>query len=83
MLAAVLKKPILQSWLDMLEEFNLDPEVITLSGLPAALVQARQQEVLRQSQGFLNMGFSKATLFSIFPILRESVAIVENESSMR
>lgn len=64
-LAAIVKKEVVRDWLSLLEEFDLDPELITLSGLQAALSLIRQQEDTVPSQGLLNVGFSKATLFYI------------------
>ena len=64
-LAALVKKELLQGWLELLGEHNLDPEVVTISGFPTAFNVCRYDQEAPGSSALLQVGFSSATLVNI------------------
>lgn len=65
-LVALLQKDLLREWLELLSEYDLDPEVITISGLPAAYNLCRFRQDRADSFVLLDVGFRKASLFLVF-----------------
>jgi len=64
-LAALVKKDVLRDWLDLLGTHDLDPEVVTISGLPAAFNVCRFDQEGPDSPALLQVGFGSATLVNI------------------
>jgi general secretion pathway protein L len=64
-LAALVKKELLQNWLTLLGNHNLDPEVVTISGFPTALNVCRYDQDIPQSCVLLQVGFSTATFINL------------------
>ncbi len=59
--AALIKKAALIEWLALLQTAGLDPEIVTISGLPAAFNMCRYAEATPQSYALLQIGLTRAT----------------------
>ncbi len=66
LIAAAVEKSKLQSYLETLTSFNIDPEIVTVGGYPAALCLANLVDI-SDDLLFIDVDRSKGSIFAVLP----------------